>query len=202
MAEGTLTATRIVFLELKDERRMVREGYELLDEKRILLAAEILRALRRHRVLRGEWLTTLRAARVRLADATARHGLDALQVYPEGVVPDEHLDLTRHGLLGLTLVEASLEGGEPYPSWPPVEPSPESGDAARAFRDLLRQAAVIAALECTLRRMAREYVRTERRARAIENVLLPEIDADLRYVDSQLEATDQEEAIRVRQARG
>ena len=42
MAEGALTATRIVFLELKDERRMVREGYELLDEKRILLAAEIL----------------------------------------------------------------------------------------------------------------------------------------------------------------
>ncbi|HTD29623.1 MAG TPA: hypothetical protein VK660_09565, partial [Xanthomonadaceae bacterium] len=43
-------ATRIAQLELKDEQRLVKEGYELLDEKRIRLVAEIraqLRCLRR-----------------------------------------------------------------------------------------------------------------------------------------------------------
>ena len=33
---------RVAFLELKDERRLVQEGYELLDEKRVLLATEIM----------------------------------------------------------------------------------------------------------------------------------------------------------------
>jgi V/A-type H+-transporting ATPase subunit D len=51
-----------------------------------------------------------------------------------------------------------------------------------------------------LRRLAREYTRTERRARALENVVLPEIDVSLRFVEEQLDAVDQEEAVRVRNA--
>jgi len=43
-------------------------------------------------------------------------------------------------------------------------------------------------------------VRTERRARALENVVLPEIDGSLRFIDEQLDALDQEEAVRVRNA--
>ena len=39
---------------------------------------------------------------------------------------------------------------------------------------------------------------TERRARALENVLLPEIDRSLRSIEEQLDAVDQEEAVRVR----
>jgi V/A-type H+-transporting ATPase subunit D len=50
-----------------------------------------------------------------------------------------------------------------------------------------------------LRRLMREYVRTERRARAIENVLLPEMERNLKFIGEQLEILDQEEIARVRQ---
>jgi hypothetical protein len=39
----TQTASRSAFLDLQDEKRLVNDGYEFLDEKRILLAAELLR---------------------------------------------------------------------------------------------------------------------------------------------------------------
>ena len=52
-----------------------------------------------------------------------------------------------------------------------------------------------------LRRLMREYVRTERRARAIENVLLPEIESSLKFIDEQLEILDLEEITRVCQRR-
>jgi V/A-type H+-transporting ATPase subunit D len=45
-----------------------------------------------------------------------------------------------------------------------------------------------------------EYRRTERRASALENVLLPEIDRSLGAIEEQLDAVDQEEAVRVRNA--
>ena len=35
---GEVAATRVALLELRDERRLVQEGYDLLDEKRVLLA--------------------------------------------------------------------------------------------------------------------------------------------------------------------
>lgn len=49
--------------------------------------------------------------------------------------------------------------------------------------------------------LERTQARTERRARAIENVLLPEIEWSLKFVDEQLEILDQEEIARVRQGR-
>jgi V/A-type H+-transporting ATPase subunit D len=58
----------------------------------------------------------------------------------------------------------------------------------------------LAACVASLRRLIREYVRTERRARALENVVLPEIDESLRFIEEQLDAVDQEEAVRVRNA--
>jgi V/A-type H+/Na+-transporting ATPase subunit D len=58
----------------------------------------------------------------------------------------------------------------------------------------------LAVMRASLERLIAEYIRTERRARALENVVLPEIEGSLRFMDEQLEAMDQEEAIRVRNA--
>lgn len=48
------------------------------------------------------------------------------------------------------------------------------------------------------RRLVGDYVRTERRARAIENVLMPEIEWALKIIDERLESMDQEELARQR----
>jgi V/A-type H+/Na+-transporting ATPase subunit D len=59
----------------------------------------------------------------------------------------------------------------------------------------------LAACGVNLRRLVRDYVRTERRARAIENVLMPEIESALKTIDEQLEGMDQEEIARLHQRR-
>ena len=203
MPERDLTPTRITLLELGDERRMVREGYELLDEKRMLLASEILAGLRRYRGLREDWLGQLASARAALAAAVRRHGYGSLGVHPADRGAFRAVHLEPRSLLGLTLVGARLELAEDAgPEFRAAESSPEAHRCAEAFRELVHIAAAMAGLAASLRIMARDYVRTERRARALENVILPEIDSDIRFVDTQLEAIDQEESIRVREARG
>jgi V/A-type H+/Na+-transporting ATPase subunit D len=201
MADRTPTATRISFLELSDERRMVREGHALLDEKRMLLAAEILAGLRRYRELRAGWLAGLARARQALAAATRRHGFDNLTVHPARRGAFAAVSLHQHRLLGLPLLEAELELAEAQPEFPAAETSPEVAACIESFQALAARAATLAGLAVSLRIMARDYVRTERRARALENVILPEIDADIRFVEAQLESIDQEESIRVREAR-
>ena len=47
----------------------------------------------------------------------------------------------------------------------------------------------------------REYRRTERRVRALENVVLPEIRRDLAAMEEHLDLNEQEEVIRVRSLR-
>jgi V/A-type H+-transporting ATPase subunit D len=52
-----------------------------------------------------------------------------------------------------------------------------------------------------LQRLRADYARTERRARALEDVLLPEIDETLRGVESALDELEREEVVRARQVR-
>ena len=197
---GEVVATRVALLELRDERRLVQEGYELLDEKRVLLATEILRDLRAHEgaqtALDRLWLE----AREALAAAVEIHGFEDLTVEPPCLLETVLLRQAERGFLGLRLAEASLDAAPCVPDTPPVRNTPELRRCAGAFRQLTRELVAQAARAANLRRLIEEYRRTERRARALENVLLPEIDHSLKFIEEQLDAVDQEEAVRVRNA--
>jgi len=205
MPEAALefTATRIARLELTDEQQLVREGYELLDEKRILLAAQIRRELAQLAALRQESAELMRELRSRTLAALGRHGLDELSVYSPLTLTGDRLRLRRTRLFGLELLDAQLEAPAqpPAPAQQPVNPTPEARACAAAHRRWLFQAVRLAACCVNLRRLIADYVRTERRARAIENVLMPEIESALKIIDELLEGMDQEEIARFRQRR-
>jgi V/A-type H+-transporting ATPase subunit D len=193
-------ATRVAFLELKDERRLVQEGYELLDEKRVLLATEIMRQLRRHASLQEELATLAQSALAALEGAVGMHGLDELTVEPKLALDSALLGVHQQSFLGLRLVEAQLEDRTQAAAPSEQAATPEARACAIVHRKLILHHVELAACAVNLRRLVREYVRTERRARALENVVLPEIDESLRFIEEQLDALDQEEAIRVRNA--
>jgi len=194
-----LAITRVALLELKDEQRLVQEGYQLLDEKRILLAAEIHRQLVRLRTLRTSSRAAQRAARDSVIAALGCHGLDELSVYPPLSMGGDRLNVTHSRLLGLELIDARLDTSAPQSSERPVNPTPEARNCALTHGTWLAVAVQLASCCVNLRRLVREYVRTERRARAIENILLPEIASGLKIIEEQLEGMDQEEIARLRQ---
>ena len=198
--ERELSANRSTALELREERHLVREGYEFLDEKRMLLAAEILRGLERYQSERAAWLALHGNAGALLLDAAARHGLDALIVYPARQLEKFRIEQRTRRVMGIGVVEASADAASASPPRAAVDPSPEARACAAVHLDLLREAAQLAALECSLRRLAAEYRRTERRARALENVLMPELEQALRFVEEQLELYEMEENVRVHEA--
>lgn len=199
--DAGLSANRSVALEMREERRLVSEGYELLDEKRVLLATEILRRLAAHRILKKEWLARYREARESLGAAIAAHGIEDLQLYP--IAPRDFRIVTSARRVAGT-VTTEPEAVELLPAAhaaaPAVWPSTEVETCAAVFVEVVTLGARAAIAEQNVRRLAREYVRTDRRARALENVLMPELDAMLRFIDEQLEYIDTEEAVRVHEA--
>jgi V/A-type H+-transporting ATPase subunit D len=192
-------ATRIAQLELKDEQRLVKEGYELLDEKRIRLVAEIRAQLVRLRRWQAEVRKAQEVARDALIAALSRHGLEELAVYPALSAGEGQLEFARTRLFGLELIEVQWHAGTAPRAERAVNPSPEARVCARDYRALLEPLVMTAVCSLNLRRLMREFVRTERRARAIENVLLPEMERNLKFIGEQLEILDQEEIARVRQ---
>ncbi len=197
----TTTASRSAFLDLRDEQRLVNDGYEFLDEKRILLAAELLRQRNAWREANAAFMERWHEAAQALPAAAADQGLEGLLVHPRYTLDTARLDVAARPYVGQVMLEAAMEIGATGLTREPVRPSPEVRRCADAFRALLEAAVPLAAITANLERLMREYRRTERRVRALENVVLPEIRQDLAAMEEHLDLNEQEEVIRVRSLR-
>ena len=218
MSDRELVPTQSAFLELKAERAGMREGYRFLDEKRLILAAEFLAHLRDYEATQGRWREVEAVAREALRAAVGRHGLEELSIYPpaaavcglaiesrpvlgvriETPVQAEGVDGARAESRGERDAELGLDSDF---DGAPANRSPEADACRAAFAALMPIAARLALLTGNLERLRAEYLLTARRARALEDVLLPEVDAHLALIDNALEELEREEAVRVRRMR-
>lgn len=199
-----LLPSRAALLDLREEREVMQAGQAFLDEKRTLIAATLVRLLEQHRDLEVRLQTRFTAAVEVLREALIWHGLEALQVYPLEPLPALSLELQDSELLGVALQEARLEL-EPVAAVEATDGirSVQAEHCRERFTALLAAAVELAALEGNLRRLYDEYGRTERRASALEDVLIPELEQRLGKLDELLETQEIEEAVRVRgSARG
>jgi len=192
-----VSPTRAVVLELKDEQRAMHEGYVFLDEKCLLLAGEILRELTRYTELDRALLAAHQGAIQALQAAVARHGLEDLQVYPALDQTTSDLARETRSIMGVRLQDAMWHKAKNAPP-PSVAPSPEAEACRRAFLALIAAAAGLAAISGNLERLSFEYRRSVRRARALQDVLLPELDQSVYRIETRLEELEQEDAISMR----
>ena len=81
---------------------------------------------------------------------------------------------------------------------PAVNASPEAGACRRAFVALMAATAPLAAVTGNLVRLSQEYRRSVRRARALQDVLLPELGRSIHGIETRLEELEQEEAVLMR----
>jgi V/A-type H+-transporting ATPase subunit D len=192
--------TRAAVLALKEEHTVVGEAYEFLDEKRLLLAAELLKQLDVYERLLAEFDTLSGDAGRSLIAAVERHGLQGLSAYPAETLDESRLDTEKRNFLGVTLVATALtvSGTDLHNRVPACNPSFEAETCRLAFQEMLQQSAVLAGISGNLHRLLSEYRLTERRAKALENVILPEIEQTLDEMTTHLEELELEDTIRVR----
>jgi V/A-type H+-transporting ATPase subunit D len=102
-------------------------------------------------------------------------------------------------LKGVSLQEATWSG-QAIASPPAFDASPEAEVCRRAFAAIFETATPLAAIAGNLQRLAIEYRRSVRRARALQDVLFPELDRDIAEIENRLEEIEQEDATFTRSA--
>jgi V/A-type H+-transporting ATPase subunit D len=124
-----------------------------------------------------------------------------LQVYPaQAFEPGELIHRTARAVMGVRLQDARWCA---TPSAPAVaiDGSEEAQTCRNAFVSVVATAAELAGVIGNLERLRLEYRRSLRRARALHDVLLPELDRDVQEIELRLEELEQEDAIAMRPRR-
>jgi V/A-type H+-transporting ATPase subunit D len=197
MLASDMAPTRSAVLQLREEHEVILEAYDFLDEKRLLLAAELLRQLKQYEDNIRQYEALREKAEHALVASVKRHGLQGAQVYPGHYLENAVLRSENTLFMGVSLTTTGLNISEEILKQSTCHPSPEAEACRELFQRLVRLAAVVAGLSGNLHRLLEEYRRTERRARALENVVIPEMSHTLREMSTQLEELDQEDIVRV-----
>ena len=200
MASTAITPTRMVLNQLKGRLKTARRGHKLLKDKRDELMRQFMDVVKRNKELRLKVEQGLTAAFASLQVASAIMSPEMLEqalLYPRQSV---ELGMTFKNIMSVNVPRYSFrtKSSDPAEVYPYgfAQTSGELDDAldkmARVFEDMLE----LAEVEKTMQLLAEEIEKTRRRVNALEYVMIPELEGNIKYISMKLE--ENENATKVR----
>ena len=189
MAGTAVTPTRMVLNQLKGRLKTARRGHKLLKDKRDELMRQFMDVVRQNKVLRirvEEGLTQAFASLQVASSIMSPEMLEQALLYPRQSV---ELGMDFKNIMSVNVPLYSYPYGF-------AQTSGELDDAldklARVFEDMLE----LAQVEKTMQLLAEEIEKTRRRVNALEYVMIPELEGNIKYISMKLE--ENENATKVR----
>ncbi|MCR5843560.1 MAG: V-type ATP synthase subunit D [Oscillospiraceae bacterium] len=200
MAGTAIIPTRMVLNQLKGRLKTARRGHKLLKDKRDELMRQFMDVVKRNKVLRErveEGLTEAFAAQQVASSIMSPEMLEQALLYPRQSV---ELDMKFKNIMSVNVPVYSFQtkNNDPTEIYPYgfAQTSGELDDAlehlAKVFEDMLE----LAEVEKTMQLLAEEIEKTRRRVNALEYVMIPDLEANIKYITMKLE--ENENATKVR----
>ena len=200
MAGTAITPTRMVLNQLKGRLKTARRGHKLLKDKRDELMRQFMDVVKLNKQLRirvEEGLTQAFASQQVASSIMSPEMLEQALLYPRQSV---ELGMSFKNIMSVNVPRYSFhtKNNDPSEIYPYgfAQTSGELDDAldklARVFEDMLE----LAQVEKTMQLLAEEIEKTRRRVNALEYVMIPELEGNIKYISMKLE--ENENATKVR----
>ncbi len=200
MANTAITPTRMVLNQLKGRLKTARRGHKLLKDKRDELMRQFMDVVRRNKELRTkveEGLTAAFASQQVASAIMSPEMLEQALLYPRQSV---ELEMSFKNIMSVNVPRYRFQtkNNDPTEIYPYgfAQTSGELDDALEkldlVFRDMLE----LAEVEKTMQLLAEEIEKTRRRVNALEYVMIPELEGNIKYISMKLE--ENENATKVR----
>ena len=200
MANTAITPTRMVLNQLKGRLKTARRGHKLLKDKRDELMRQFMDVVRRNKELRTkveQGLTAAFASQQVASSVMSPEMMEQALLYPRQSV---ELDLSYKNIMSVNVPRYRFQtkNNDPSEIFPYgfAQTSGELDDAleklAQVFQDMLE----LAEVEKTMQLLAEEIEKTRRRVNALEYVMIPELEGNIKYISMKLE--ENENATKVR----
>ena len=201
MAGKAITPTRMVLKQLKGRLKTARRGHKLLKDKRDELMRQFMDVVKLNKELRTKVEEGLTGAFASLQVASAIMSPEMLEqalLYPRQSV---ELGLKYKNVMSVNvpLYSFRTKNNDPSEIYPYgfAQTSGELDDAldkmARVFQDMLE----LAQVEKTMQLLAEEIEKTRRRVNALEYVMIPELEENIKYIAMKLEENENSTKVRL-----
>lgn len=201
MASTTVTPTRMVLNQLKGRLKTARRGHKLLKDKRDELMRQFMDVVKLNKQLRTrveDGLTAAFAAQQVASSIMSPEMLEQALIYPRQSV---ELEMSFKNIMSVNVPVYSFKTANNDPSeiypYGFAQTSGELDDAlsqlSKVFEDMLE----LAQVEKTMQLLAEEIEKTRRRVNALEYVMIPELEENIRYITMKLEENENSTKVRL-----
>ena len=171
-------------------------GYDLLDRKRNILIRELMKLVDKAQMLRSSIEETYADAYKALQQANISLGV----VTPFAMcIPIENgITISSQSVMGVELPTVTLEKQPPKVYYGFARTTSSLDKAYIAFEKVKEITAVLAEVENGIYRLSVAIRKTQRRANALQNIIIPRNQNIVKYITDSLEEKDREEFSRLK----
>ncbi|MEJ2665991.1 MAG: V-type ATP synthase subunit D [Deinococcales bacterium] len=192
MAEH-IAPTRSNLLQRRDQRKLAVRGADLLKRKRDALVAEFFDLVKASLESRRRLAVASREAYFALFLANAWDGPEAVSSLSLASTTSLDVPVTVENIFGVKVPQVQPPVFDDRLPFSPVGAGGQTLAAAREFRKLTEAIINVAATETRLRRIGEEIKKTNRRVNALEQLVIPNINGEIRQIRSVLDQRALEE---------
>ena len=201
MASTTINPTRMELTRLKSRRTTAIRGHKLLKDKRDELMRQFLDIVRLNRELRAKVESKLMEAHSAFTVASAVMSPEMLEqalAYPKQSVS---LDMRFQNIMSVNVPNYTFhtkndDAAEIYP-YGFAQTSGELDDALEALSEVFQDMLELAQVEKTMQLLAQEIEKTRRRVNALEYVMIPEYEKNIKYISMKLDENERSSTSRL-----
>jgi V/A-type H+/Na+-transporting ATPase subunit D len=193
MPKIELPPTKSSLRKLKEDLSFGYEGYDLLNQKREILALEIVHRISAIRSIETDFLASLDKLYAAYRQAACDMGADQMTLASSVEKRGYFLNVVFVKLMGLKLPQIRLGHKRPHPQFN-LAATTASYDTARGLaHTLLDVLAAYATMTKAIIMLARELKKVQRRVNALEKIFIPQHEEAKKYIIERLEEMEREE---------
>jgi V/A-type H+-transporting ATPase subunit D len=198
MARINVPPTRSNLLRMKQELLFARQGYDILERKREVLTAELIRMAHEAEVLQQQVWKLLEVAYRGLEKAQLNMGRERVEWAALAAHKTVDVQLRYHGIMGVSLPVIQASGGPPEMLYSLGDTSATLDEASSGFREVLDCIPELSGMVTAVFRLASELRKTTRRVNALQYIFIPQYEETVAFIISNLEEREREETFRLK----
>ncbi len=193
MPSGDIRPTRIELINTRKRVKLARRGLDLLKMKRSSLVMEFFKISRQVKGLRENIRREMEEAleAIRFAEVeTGIMSLERLALFSA----DTGASVRSKNVMGVRIPDLKILYRETLLSdiYRAISMPTSVEDALKKFQNLFHLLLDVAEKENSMRRLRKEIDKTKRRSNAIENVLVPRLEDNVKYIRMRLDEMERE----------
>lgn len=191
MAEKQVFPTKGNLIAVKRSLQQAMLGYELMDRKRNILIREMVLLSDKAKELRGMIETIFGEAYRALQTANIMLGVNVPAI--DSIPIENRVTISYRSVMGVELPNITLEKELPRPVYGTMQSNSQFDRAFIRFNEAKYLAVTLAEIENSIYRLAVAIKKTQKRANALQNILIPQYREQVKFITGALEEKEREE---------